>query len=303
MDAFPDKSSRNGFRQGSTMFFKEENDMLGSMGCNTRTVMFTGAGGSVTTTFVTGAKKTKNAHVGRKKKTKPKKLHYNHKEVSNRILKSKTSESAGRTVVLARNKLASLRRKMGTGEYNEKELDSAIIHAMKMLRIAKKKQKHLRQEEQIEREGSAAPISPEEQESTDELTAEDVAGDPELSREEIQEMMREMERLMQEAMEDLEEAVDDSMEELSNEMFGFYEEMSPEDLELLKKKRRAEEMRQIVEADMKYLKAMFEQMEQESKNTSGSIVGVTLELRGVETPVVASEAPVAAEGANMDMTV
>ena len=80
--------------------------------------------------------------------TKPrKKLQYNHREVSAMILRAKTSFSASLTVSSARTKLVSLSKKAGTGEYDEEELRHAIIHAQSIVRVAKKRLKHLRQEE------------------------------------------------------------------------------------------------------------------------------------------------------------
>ncbi len=85
--------------------------------------------------------------------------------------------------------------------------------------------------------------------------------------------------------------------------------MDPEDLDQLKKKHRAEELRKIMEADMKYLKAMFEKMAKEQQESAGGVSsssdngerptgydtgGVSLELGGVEIPVE-SQAVSAAE--------
>lgn len=77
--------------------------------------------------------------------------------------------------------------------------------------------------------------------------------------------------------------------------------MDPEDLEQMKKKHRSEELRKIMEADMKYLKAMFEKMAKEQQSggsignscsdsrESGSVgydtSGVSLQLGGVDIPV------------------
>ena len=60
-----------------------------------------------------GVRRTSKNKSTQKKK---KKVNYNFKEVSNRVLKSKTSTSARRAVTLARNKVASLKGKLGNGE-------------------------------------------------------------------------------------------------------------------------------------------------------------------------------------------
>ena len=82
-------------------------------------------------------------------------------------------------------------------------------------------------------------------------------------------------------------------------------------MELLKKKHRSEELREIMEADMKYLKALFDKLEREKQegasglrsnsdyNTNSS--GVSLELGGVDIPVEASEGLVLPDGGTVDI--
>ncbi len=73
--------------------------------------------------------------------------------------------------------------------------------------------------------------------------------------------------------------------------------MSPEDLELLKKKHRSEEIRDIMDANRKYLRAMFEQLAREKQELSN---GVSLQLSGTEMPVQ-MEAPIMTEGGTIDV--
>ena len=87
----------------------------------------------------TGGVKTQAA-----KKKKYKRLNYNYREVSGRIIRAKTSVSSTQVVTLARTRVAMLRRRRNCGEYNDRDLDIAIIHAEKMVRIAKKKLKNLK---------------------------------------------------------------------------------------------------------------------------------------------------------------
>ena len=54
--------------------------------------------------------------------------------------------------------VAMLRRRYGCGEYNDRELEIAIVHAEKMVRIAKKKLKNLRMEELARRTSEAEKI-------------------------------------------------------------------------------------------------------------------------------------------------
>ena len=116
---------------------------------------------------------------------------------------------------------------------------------------------------------------------------------------------------MRKIEEELEEAMS-SQDLMSDFMQGFSQEMSPKDLEALKKRHRAEEMRDIMEADLEYLKAYFDKLSKEkdeggagsTNSTSesfGNITGVSLELNGMEVPVEAADAPVQVEGANVDV--
>lgn len=247
-----------------------------------------------------------------------KKLHYNFKELSALILRSKTSLGAGRAVRAARGRVAQLRGKRGTGIYDSEEVDNAIIHAERMLRIAKKRMKHLRQEEAAERNGVVPPAEYEQNDREDEefFFGEDetVSG---MSKEEIERLMREMQRLMRESMEEMEEAVE--TDELSDELMVSSEEMTPEDLKLLKKKHRADELREITDADMKYLKAMFNRLQREKQSASsssrpvssqnaqspqGAPNSVALELGGADMPIEASaDAAALIEGGAVDVTV
>lgn len=126
--------------------------------------------------------------------------------------------------------------------------------------------------------------------------------DEELER--MQELMEEYERLMQE----LEETggANDIMKEY---MGASEQEMSPEDVDKLRKKHRADEMKDIVEADMKYLKAMFNKLAREKQAVGQQAFqqetnpAVSLELQGVDIPVSPDAGQSGAElveGANMD---
>ena len=89
-------------------------------------------------------------------------------------------------------------------------------------------------------------------------------------------------------------------------------DMDSEDLEQLKKKHRSDEMREIMEADMKYLRALFGQLVREQQEAAANAVGVALELSGVNIPVqvdtrsaaqVAGVEGQAAEGGIIDVSV
>ncbi len=245
--------------------------------------------------------------------TKKKRLRYNFKEVSTRILKSKTSGSARQVVTMARSKLAQLKRLAKTGKYDDRQLDSAIIHAAKMVRIARKRMKHLQQEEQVKISGRAAreekekeDLELEDMEEFERLEELDMEGKTvEVDTVSQEEMLIQLMELQQRMAELEEQLLDEGMlEELNDEMFSSSGggRVSEEELERLKKKHRAKEMQEIVDADMKYLKAMFDAMEKEQQETANAIAngtagtsGVTLELGGVEVPVEASQDPLVME--------
>lgn len=92
-----------------------------------------------------------------KKKTKTRRrFFYNFKDVSNRIVRAKTSGNARQVYTSAKLKCAQLRRKMRTGEYDDEALRIALIHAEAMERVAKKKMRHLQEEETAKRGGPCA---------------------------------------------------------------------------------------------------------------------------------------------------
>ncbi|MCR5468420.1 MAG: hypothetical protein K6F37_05615 [Lachnospiraceae bacterium] len=218
-----------------------------------------------------------------------KKLQYNFKKVSSQILRSKTSVSARKAVQAASREVTRLKRLKSNGDYDEEELQLAIDHAKSMERVAKKKVKHLEQEEMVERHGKGTFVEYED-EKEEEIRAEDRVEytEPEdmermlteaaLSEGEIDEevfselSLEDMESLesMEEismAMSDMLEQMYDSMSELMEEldlselsesMFAPDPNMPEEDLKLFKQKHRNKEMKEITKADMDYLKGLME---------------------------------------------
>lgn len=241
-------------------------------------------------------------------KKKPKKLRYNFKRLSNQIMQSRTSLNAKQLTSRSKFQIADLRLKLSSGDYDYTEVHNALKHAEKIARIAKKKMKHLQEEEFYEKTGAAAAEEEQEEleESSEGLNTIDTSG---MSQEEMERLMKEIQEEMQKIEEEMEEAMN-SRDYLSEFMQGGGGEMSPKDLEELKKKHRTEEMKDIMEADLEYLKAFFNKLSKEkeegSSNTSsdsaGNITGVSLELGGMEIPVDAVEAPAPVEGGNVDVT-
>lgn len=259
-------------------------------------------------------------------KKKTRRLNYNFKEISAMILRTKTSGSARQVAARARGKVALLKQRLKCGEYDDKELESAIIHAEKMERVARKRMRHLQEEEMAKRGGPCFGELEEEckepapqQEEESEAPELDSRQQEAVLRERQQELQREMQRMMQEMMEEAQREMAElsDMEELSDALGGKSANLDPEDLKDLKRKHRLEEQREIMEADMAYLKALFNKLAQEKQQASGSIgsessgnergggyeSGVSLELGGMEMPVDPAQAPAMPEGGSIDATV
>lgn len=235
---------------------------------------------------------SRSVRINKAKAKKNKRPNYSYKRISAQILKAKTSCNAKQVMASARSQVVVLRRKLASGDYNENETKSALHHAERMEKIAKKKMKHLQEEENAKKGGPCLAEIDEKSENSQE----DMEGmDVELSAEEIKQLMQELQQEMQEALEEI-----SGLELLSVETGR---DLDPADLELMKKKHRSEELRDIMEADMKYLKAIFDQLQKEKQEASSG--GVSLQLLGVEIPV--SEAPpaaaVVAEGGCVDASV
>ncbi len=242
-----------------------------------------------------------SAKVRQKKAAKKKKLNYNHRRISRQITMSKTTSGIRRVITRARDQVVDLLRKQMSGKYDETDVRHAIIHARKMERVARKKKKHLEQEEKAKVTGKALVEKGEDSSLKEEEELEKAANG--LSKEELEKLIAEYEELMQK----MEET--NGMDEVMKEYMGASEvEMSPEQLDQLRKKHRSDEMKDIVEADMKYLKALFNKLAREQQENANGNPSVSLELDGVDIPIPqeteqAASAAEMVEGANVDVTV
>ena len=271
-----------------------------------------------TMTVSTGSSNTSRTRKTSAKK-KFKKLQYNFKRLSNQIMRTKTAANAKQLMTKVKFQVADLKMKMISGDYDYAEVHSALVHAEKIARVAKKRMKNLQQEENIEKTGKSGYTDPEEMrtEKEDEEDKEllDTTG---MTQEELDALAEQMQEVMEEIEEELEETL--KSEDLMQEFLqGADQQMEPADLEQLKKKHRADEMRDIMKADMEYLKTLFNRLAREkesagssssdhandSGNSSGNMPSVTLELGGVDVPVetAVEVAPAEAAGVNLDVTV
>lgn len=242
-------------------------------------------------------------HISSPKKKKKKRLQYSFKAISTQIMMTKTSNSASQVLTKARGKVAMLQRNLDNDNYDDTELRHAIIHAKKMERIAKKRMKHLAEEELakqkqsnvINQDGSSIPELPDPEEES-----------LEMSEEELKQMMEEFQQMMEEYMgESMQKLMEETgLDDLADEMLVAQQgELAPEDLEELKKKHRSEELREIMEADMKYLKAMINKLERDRQEAANNVSnGVRLEISGLEIPVETSTQPtITPQGINVDL--
>ena len=198
-----------------------------------------------------------------------KRLPYNFKQISKQIMQAKTSNAARPLVTKMQAKLSWLYKKLRSGDYGDSEIAAAIIHAAEMQRIAKRKVKHLEQEEAAENGMGAGGIPAEDGEGleTDKLQ-ESLEENEEISDEMMQEMMDDIKELEEELL----EASFSEMEDLALCTGG---DLSEEEIEELKRKHRGEEERQITRADLKYLKALFDRLEQEKKQASSGVSSIS----------------------------
>lgn len=180
-----------------------------------------------------------------------KKLKYQHKSISSKILSAKTSEQAKQAVSSARREVIKLKRQRLDPDVDTEELEAAITHAKEMERVAKKKERHLETEElakitgKVTAQGDGSFVQ-----DIEEITPE--SGD---TSQEIEEMTIEM-------MEDLEDGMREMLEdigfgEILDGTSGVTKDMSEEDIKKLEIKHRNSEMKDIVKADADYLKVAF----------------------------------------------
>jgi len=235
--------------------------------------------------------KSKNTTLNKKK------IKYRFKSISSKIISSKTSASAKQVVSMAKREVMRLKKEKQKGGYDAEEIEAAIAHAKAMEIVAKKKARHLEQEEMAKAANGIFENNPaltkaneerdEEQsvENTDETAldeideeaveyeefSEEYTEDEMLSAEDIQIEM--LAPLIQEMGEELAELESDLMEEMGldelTEEFLNVSDMDASDLKELKMKHRLKEQKEIAEADAAYLKAVFEQMAKEK--ASGSV--------------------------------
>ena len=227
-----------------------------------------------------------------------KKLKYQFKNISSKILRSKTSQAAKQAAGQARREVLRLKRQKQSGNYDDDEIQAAIDHAKAMERVAKKKAKHLEEEELAKAAGGiwqGEKVCTDEEERTSETdqntdpeTEEEVVreasdaqsdmdleeyDDPQLDQFLLQtsDLMSEMSDFTSEMMQKLSDSMRDmmdelGMDELSDTVLSVKKDIDPADLKMMKIKHRNKEMKEIVKADAEYLKAVFDRLEKMKDN-------------------------------------
>lgn len=228
---------------------------------------------------------------------KLKKLKYQFKDISSQIVRSKTSSTARQVVNKAKREVLRLKREKQSGCYDSEEIEAAIAHAKTMERIAKKKVKHLEEEEMAKASGgpcSGDMVDNEEVYSEDvrdaeydkeidaiapdrDMEASDLSMDDYVNSDSVDYLTELMGDLSSELLVELSEGMRDMLEELGLDeltegMMPSGIDMDPEDIDEMKSKHRNKEMKEIAKADAEYLKALFEHFQK--VRSSGAIPGM-----------------------------
>lgn len=192
-----------------------------------------------------------------KTKAKVKKLRYSHKAISSQIMKCKTSVTAKQVAGKAKREVVRLRQKKLSAQYDPEEVQIALTHAMKIERVAKKKVKHLLEEEMVKVTGGpcAGELEEKMDKSSDQEKAEDAIAAMEngmsgedaaamqqrraMSSQEqaqyIQEQMQAMQEMMQAQMEQMQYAMEMAQEQMRASMEDMMSEFMEEMQESMEK--------------------------------------------------------------------
>lgn len=115
-----------------------------------------------------------------------KELKYQFKNISSKILRSKTSQAAKQAAGQARREVLRLKRQKQNSDSDSEEIEAAIAHAQAMERVAKKKAKHLEEEEMVKAAGGiwqGDQICEEETKDVQDAEAENAQNEEEMSAE------------------------------------------------------------------------------------------------------------------------
>lgn len=157
-----------------------------------------------------------------------KKLRYNFKNISSQLLRSKTSTNARQVASKAKREVSRLKRLQGDKKYDSEEVQAAIAHAQAMERVAKKKARHLLEEEMVKETGGpcigGVTEKEEESKSTEEKNFLDQLEEEEMLDESL---AKSEDRSLEEQFSEINEALMDSLSELTeSSVLDAFEEMT-----------------------------------------------------------------------------
>ncbi len=237
---------------------------------------------------------SKEIGIGSKEKKSPK---YNAKEAGRAITKSRTSQSAAAIAAQIRVRINELYKKLESGEYDMEEVLAAIAHAEQMERAALKRADNLRIEEQAEKSAEKK----EKEEKLEELTVVRKSSEKEhqdkidaskntnvyhktsvlnktdvlkeiekriksVQNVEQKQSLEKMKKTIKETTEKIDELENlyDPVDEMSRALSGL---MTPEEIEAMKKRHRAQEIGMIEIADTAYLKMKMDRLAAAQKSS------------------------------------
>ena len=229
--------------------------------------------------------------------------------------------------------MARLKKLRSKGEYDSEELEAAISHAQAMERVAKKKARHLEEEEMAKAAGGACLGEIGDREESDEISDEDLTEEEleELSDEELAQLAEEIEpedidfedivspeqidAMMEDMLSEMSEELSNLMEEMGlDELFdgmgmSVEKDMDPEDFKMMVIKHRNKEMKDMAEADGEYLKAIFDMLAKQKATGGAAIrfdspnVSINVSSGGMELAQIANVPSVDAAVAGIDVSV
>ena len=250
-------------------------------------------------------------------------LNYSFREVTGKILRAKTSLSAGQAVLSAKQKVRELKRKLASADSDAdtEEITIALNHAKRIERVAKKKQRHLELEELIIKTQKRDESEDKAKEASDSMDS----AIKDIKEEELSDQQSELDQMKTGMFAELTENIRSSGQEITDDMISVLDEMinsvfeeeqemldemqemmdsmevidphmSPDQFEKLRQRHRNAEMKEIVKADADYWKSMMEHGTDRIAQISASMAGFTSVLDIASAPAAAD---LAMEGFDM----
>ena len=233
-----------------------------------------------------------------------KKLKYSFKNISGKLIRSKTSVAARQVAGEAKREVLRLKQQKQSGKYDNEEIEAAINHAKAMERVAKKKVRHLEEEELAKACGACLDRLEEYQKDLEDEWEEQDVLESENNVTTFKAGIEEpaSENLTGEMMDELTESMTDMLSEMGlDELLDIFssvkQDMDPTDLKLMKIKHRTKELKEIAKADAEYLKAIFEHLEKQKSGPSAPLENAVSTGNSALTPnAVSVAAPAMAVG-------